>query len=117
MADATNSGTNSYSVSAVDTTVSANPAAVDAYNGASTISITGTTGIDVTQAAAILAATNTGTTTIALVADTSANLATLTLGANDTVTALTPSNAATAAQAAAMLAIGSVTAYSLSDYR
>jgi len=115
VADATNSGTNSYSVSAVDTTVSANPAAVDAYNGASTISITGTTGIDVTQAAAILAATNTGTTTIALVADTSANLATLTLGANDTVTALTPSNAATAAQAAAMLAIGSVTAYSLSD--
>jgi hypothetical protein len=115
VADATNSGTNSYSVSALDTTVSANPAVVDAYNGASNISITGTTGVDVTQAAAILAATNTGTTTIALVADTSANLATLTLGANDTVTALTPSNAATAAQAAAMLAIGSVTAYSLSD--
>jgi len=108
----TNSGSTSYSITDVDTNIAVNAAAL---NGATNIVVTGTTGITSAQAQSLLSATNAGTTTIALATGTSAQLAALTLGANDTVTSLTPSDAPTVAEAAAMLAIGAVTSYNLSD--
>jgi hypothetical protein len=118
IADATNTGTVTYNIVAVDTTVTASGslAATNAYENATNITITGTTGIDSAQAAILLAKANSGTTTLAKVTGTSANLAALTVGSNDVITTVTPSDAATVAQAAAMLArAGSISAYSLSD--
>ena len=108
-----NSGTATYNITDVDTNIGNDSA--NARDNATDITVTGSTGITSAQAANLLAATNSGNTTLALVTGTSAQLAALTLTANDTITALTPNNAATVAQAVAMLAIGSVTAYSLSD--
>jgi hypothetical protein len=120
IADATNSGTVTYDVSAIDTTVTAAAggalAATNAYENARNITITGTTGIDAAQAAILLAKANSGSTTIAKVTGTSADLADLSVGSNDVITTVTPSDAATVAQAVAMLArAGSISAYSLSD--
>lgn len=68
------------------------------------------------DAVTMLAATNTGATSIARVTGTSAQLAALTLTANDTITAVTPSDAATIAQLNAISArAASITAYSLND--
>ena len=49
--------------------------------------MTGTTGLSAANAALALAAANTGTTTIAKVVGSAADLAALTKGANDTITA------------------------------
>ena len=118
IADETNSGTVSYNIVSVDTavTASASLAATNAYENATNITITGTTGINAAQAAILLAKANSGTTTIAKVTGSSAELSALTLGANDVITTVTPSDAATVAQTVAMLArAGSISAYSLSD--
>ena len=111
IADATNTGSNAYSISTVDTAVDANPTVgnnVHAYEGAGDISVTGTAGIDGTQAAGILAAANTGSTTIALVKDAAATVVGLTLGANDTITAveITGNGNLTVVQAEAIIDYG-----------
>ncbi len=111
IADATNTGSNAYSISTVDTAVDANPTVgnnVNAYEGAGDISVTGTAGIDGTQAAGILAAANTGSTTIALVKDAAATVVGLTLGANDTITAveITGNGNLTVVQAEAIIDYG-----------
>jgi hypothetical protein len=118
IADETNSGTVTYNISAVDTTVTASGSltGTNAYENATNITITGTTGINSAQAEILLTKANSGTTTLAKVTGTSANLAALTVGTNDVITTVTPSDAATVAQATAMLArAGSISAYSLSD--
>ena len=81
---------------------------------AGNITVTGST--TAANAATLLAAANSGATSIALVTGTSAQLAALTRTANDTITAMTPSDAATVAQLTAMAArASSITAYSLND--
>lgn len=108
-----NSGTTTYSITDTDALTGMNAAGI---NGATNITVTGTTGISAANAATLLAATNTGTTTIAKVTGASADLAALSVGSNDVITTVTPSDAATVAQAVAMLArAGSISAYSLSD--
>ena len=87
-------------------------------NSASDITITGTVGITAAQATTLVNATNSGSTSIALVTGTPADLATLAgvMGANDTITAATPSAALSVVQVVAVQAKGvSLTAYSLSD--
>lgn len=80
------------------------------------VNITATGSTAHADAVTILAASNTGATSIATVTGTSAELAALTLTANDTITAVTPSNPATVAQVTAMSArAASITAYSLDD--
>jgi Ca2+-binding RTX toxin-like protein len=120
--DATNSGTVTYDISQADTGVAAAATSnafastVNAYDGARNITITGTTGVDANQAKELLSSTNSGTTVIAKVNGTSAQLAALVVGSNDTITAVTPSDAATVAQIVAMKArAGSITSYNLSD--
>jgi Ca2+-binding RTX toxin-like protein len=123
--DAQNSGTVTYDIRQVDTGVAAATsgagnnefaAAVNAYDGARNITIAGTTGIDANQAQELLSSTNSGTTVIAKVTGTSAALAALAVGSNDTITAVTPSDAATVDQIVAMKArAGSITSYNLSD--
>ena len=122
--DATNSGTVTYDIQQADTGVAAAAtgannefaATVNAYDGARNITITGTVGVNANQAKELLSSTNSGTTVIAKVTGTSAALAALVVGSNDTITAVTPSDAATVAQIVAMKArAGSITSYNLSD--
>ena len=119
IADEDNSGTVSYSIVSLDTAVTAasgSLAATNAYENATNITITGTTGITSAQAAILLGKANSGTTTIAKVTGNSASLAALSVGANDVITTVTPSDAATVVQVLAMQArAGSISAYSLSD--
>lgn len=80
------------------------------------ITVTGTAGVTHSIAQVLLSETNAGTTTIALVTGSSANLAGLTVGTNDTITSVTPSDAATVVELTAIEAYaGSITAYSISD--
>lgn len=88
--------------------------AAGSLNAARNITVTGS--LSSTDATTLLAATNSGATTIANVAGSSANLAALTVTANDTITSLTPNTAATVAQLTAMQARSStITAYGLND--
>ena len=118
--DATNSGTTVYDISQLDTGVGAASSnafttATDAYNGARSVTITGTTGIDEDQAQAILATT--APVTIAKVADQTSDLITIAKGASDTITTMTVTGgAATVADITTLLTQStSVTGYALSD--
>lgn len=120
IADEGNSGSVSYSIVSLDTAVTTTDfgslAATNAYENATNITITGTTGITSAQADILLGKANSGTTTIAKVTGNSASLAALSVGANDVITTVTPSDAAKVAQVLAMQArAGSISAYSLSD--
>lgn len=109
-----NTGTTTYSIQDVD---SAAPSAAAVLNGATNITITGTSGgFDATDAAAVLAATNSGTTTIAQISDTSAHLAALVKTGNDTITAVVATNNnSTVAEAQSMRALAGAATYSLVD--
>lgn len=108
----TNSGTLTINIS--DSGANVGAASGAALNAAGSITATGST--TAANAATLLAATNTGATTIALVTGTSAQLAALALTSNDTITSVTPSDAATVAELTAMSTrAAGITAYSLSD--
>jgi hypothetical protein len=109
--DETNSGTLTVNISDSGANVGFGGANLSA---AGNITATGST--TAANAVTLLAAANSGATIIAVVTGTSADLAALTLTANDTITAMTPSDAATVAQLSAMAArAATITAYSLND--
>ncbi len=109
---ATSTSKLTYSISDVDTAYAAG-----GLNKATNITITGTAGLTSANAATVLAATNTGTTTIAKVVGTAAELAALTKGANDTITlaALNSNTAATVAEAVKMASLATTASYALND--
>jgi hypothetical protein len=107
------SGTLTYNIS--DDADNFADSSVDSLDAAVNITVTGTL-TDPADAAALLAAENTGATSIEEVEGESGDLAALVVGSNDTIDAFTPTNAATVEELSAMSArAGSITAYSLSD--
>lgn len=107
-----NSGTISYSIS--DTAANFGNASGDSLNAAIDITVTGT--VNQNTASTLLAANNTGRTTIALVSDTAALVAGLVVASGDSVTAASLTTAATVAQLTSISGkVGSITSYSLSD--
>jgi len=101
-----------YNITGADTTFDATGIAK-----ANNITITGTAGLSAANAATVFAAANTGTTTIAKVVGTGAELAALTKTANDTVTlaTLSANTAATVSQAGKIVALATTATYALND--
>ena len=91
-----------YSVS--DTPTAIEGASAAALNEAVDVTSTGAVST-VAQANAVMAATNSGTTTVATVTDTSANVLTLATGSNDVVTTINVSDTVDAATANAIVAL------------
>jgi len=118
IADLTNSGTTSYAISDADAKIAdaldGGSAANDGVAGASSITVTGSTGITSAQATLLLDA-NANPVTLALVTGNSDKLATMatSVGTGQTVTAVTPSNASKDVEIAPILGYSTPTAYSL----
>lgn len=116
---ATNSGANSYSISDTATgyTGAAGGNLSDALNGAKDVAITGTTALSKANAQAIIDATNSGSTTIALVKDLTTNLVAMTKGATETITSivLDTNEHATDAQVTTLKGLAGSVTYALND--
>ena len=114
----------SYSIEDAGTNFTAT-SAVDEYNEATNITVTGTgatDGIATNEAVTLMGATNSGTTTIAEIRDTAANLANATtgvaanVGSNDTITAIVATSGTMSVdEASALMGVASDVTFSLSD--
>lgn len=109
---ANNSGATTYSIA--DSIGNVGNATNATLNGA--VDIITNANANAAQAARVLAATNSGVTTITKVVDSATNLAALVLTSNDTIAEAAPTGPATVAELNAIAAYaGRITAYSLTD--
>lgn len=113
-----NTGTLTMDISDTGTAIGAAIAAnantaASVLGSAGDIVVTGT--ITAANVGTVLDAENSGSTSIALVTGTAAQLAGLELGANDQIDAVTPSGPLEVAQLNAIAAYADITAYSLTD--
>jgi len=107
-----------YSISGADSTFSG-VSSGNAVNFATNITVTGSTGLSKADAQTLINATNSGSTTIAKVVDTVANLAAMTKGSNDTITSIvidpTQNSGATVAQVTTLKGLSGSVTYALED--